>query len=323
MGKKQRQQDADAASNAAEMGGNSYHIPVMLKETIESLNIRPDGVYVDCTFGGGGHSRAILSQLGPKGKLIAFDQDADAAANLPADSRILFVPENFRYMHRFLRLHGALPVDGVLADLGVSSHQFDEASRGFSFRFDAELDMRMDQRQPKTAATIINEYNAAALQNMFSMYGEVTNARTLAAAIVQERSKRPLQTIQDLLTVLEPLAKGNPNRYYAQVFQAIRIEVNEELAVLKEWLEQLPLVLKPGGRVAVITFHSLEDRLVKLFLRDGTFSREADPIYGHSSASPFELMSKKPIEASAEEVKMNDRSRSARLRVAALKEGAK
>lgn len=323
MEKKLRQKETTTVSNAADMGGSSYHIPVMLKESIEALQIRPDGVYVDCTFGGGGHSRAILQQLGPKGKLIAFDQDADAATNVPADPRLLFVPENFRYMHRFLRLHGALPVDGVLADLGVSSHQFDEASRGFSFRFDAELDMRMDRRQHRTAATILNEYSAEELQRIFSMYGEVTNARTLAAAIVQERSKHPFHSIQDLLSVLTSMAKGNPNRYYAQVFQAIRIEVNEELTVLKEWLEQLPQVLKPGGRVAVITFHSLEDRMVKIFLRDGTFQREADPIYGHSHKSPFELLSKKPIVASAQEVRMNERSRSARLRVAKYTSGEK
>ncbi|HSC53594.1 MAG TPA: 16S rRNA (cytosine(1402)-N(4))-methyltransferase RsmH [Phnomibacter sp.] len=301
----------------AEVGG--YHVPVLLAETVDALNIKPDGIYVDCTFGGGGHSKAILEKLGPKGKLVAFDQDADAAANIPADPRLVFVPENFRHVQRFLRLHGLLPVDGIMADLGVSSHQFDEAERGFSFRFDALLDMRMDRRQPATAADILNNYDAAALQEMFSAYGEVTNAKTLAAAIVANRSNGPFQTIKDLLQVLSPMAKGNPNRYYAQVFQALRIEVNNELGVLKEWLGQLPAVLKPGGRVVVITFHSLEDRLVKVFLRDGGFSLEVDPIYGAKSSSPFTLISKKPIEAGKEELKRNERSRSARLRVAEMK----
>ncbi len=296
-----------------------YHVPVMLHEAVDALDIRPNGIYVDCTFGGGGHSKAILSKLGPQGKLVAFDQDADAAANIPADDRLVFVPENFRHIQRFLRLHGLLPVDGILADLGVSSHQFDEAERGFSFRFDAELDMRMDRRQTTTAANILNNYDAAAMQQMFSAYGEVTNAKTLAAAIVSKRSNGPFQTIKDLLQVLGPMAKGNPNRYYAQAFQALRIEVNNELGVLKEWLEQLPQVLKPGGRVAVITFHSLEDRLVKVFFRDGSFSVKTDPIYGSKNESQFNLISKKPIEASAAEVKRNDRSRSARLRIAALK----
>ncbi len=297
----------------------SYHVPVMLHETVEALVIKPNGIYVDCTFGGGGHSKAILSKLGPQGKLVAFDQDADAAANIPADDRLVFVPENFKHIQRFLRLHGLLPVDGILADLGVSSHQFDEAERGFSFRFDAELDMRMDRRQITTAAYILNNYDAAALQQILSAYGEVTNAKSLAAAIVSKRSNGPLHSIKDLLQVLAPLAKGNPNRYYAQVFQALRIEVNNELGVLKEWLEQLPHVLKPGGRVAVITFHSLEDRLVKVFFRDGSFSVKVDPIYGAKSESQFTLISKKPVEASAAEVKRNDRSRSARLRIAALK----
>jgi 16S rRNA (cytosine1402-N4)-methyltransferase len=314
---KGNQQPTEQTTGNADFG--SYHVPVLLHETIEALNIKPNGIYVDCTFGGGGHSKAILEKLGPQGKLVAFDQDADAAANIPNDPRIVFVPENFRHIQRFLRLHGLLPVDGIMADLGVSSHQFDEAERGFSFRFDAELDMRMDRRQTTTAANILNNYDATALQEMFSAYGEVTNAKTLAAAIVSKRSNGPFHTIKDLLQVLAHMAKGNPNRYYAQVFQALRIEVNNELGVLKEWLEQLPQVLKPEGRVAVITFHSLEDRLVKVFFRDGSFSLTVDPIYGAKSESPFLLISKKPIEASKEEVKRNERSRSARLRVAALK----
>lgn len=311
------QQPTEQPNGPADSG--TYHVPVMLQETIDALDIKPNGIYVDCTFGGGGHSKAILNKLGPQGKLVAFDQDADAAANIPSDPRIVFVPENFRHIQRFLRLHGLLPVDGIMADLGVSSHQFDEAERGFSFRFDAELDMRMDRRQTTTAAHILNNYDATALQEMFSAYGEVTNAKTLAAAIVVKRSNAPFHAIKDLLQVLSPLSKGNPNRYYAQVFQALRIEVNNELGVLKEWLEQLPEVLKVGGRVAVITFHSLEDRLVKVFFRDGGFVINVDPVYGARSASPFTLITKKPIEASVQEIKRNDRSRSARLRVAELK----
>ena len=306
--------------SAGDTVGSAYHVPVLLHETVDGLAVKPGGIYVDCTFGGGGHSRAILEKLGPTGKLVAFDQDADAAANLPQDPRVVFIPENFRHVYRFLRLHGLLPVDGIMADLGVSSHQFDEAERGFSYRFDALLDMRMDRRQAATAATILNSYSAAQLQQLLSQYGEVTNARTLAQALVARRSTVPFVTIADLLQVLEPLAKGNPNRYYAQVFQALRIEVNNELGVLKEWLEQLPQVLKPGGRAAVITFHSLEDRLVKTFFRDGAFDQEEDPIYGAKSQSPFRLVTRKPIEASREEVARNERSRSARLRVAELKE---
>lgn len=296
-----------------------YHVPVMLREAIEGLDVKPAGIYVDCTFGGGGHSGAILAQLGPEGKLVAFDQDADAVRNLPADPRLLFIPENFRHMQRFLRLHKCIPVDGILADLGVSSHQLDEPSRGFSFRFDAPLDMRMDQRSALTAANVVNEYSEKQLQDIFSTYGEVTNARTLAAAIAAFRSNRKFVMISDLLQVLTPMSKGNPNRYYAQVFQALRIEVNDELGALRDWLLQLPAVLKPGARVAVITFHSLEDRLVKLFLRDGAFIQEKDPLYGSGSLSPFNLITKKPVTPGDEELRINDRSRSARLRVAVFK----
>ncbi|MCU0333449.1 MAG: 16S rRNA (cytosine(1402)-N(4))-methyltransferase RsmH [Chitinophagaceae bacterium] len=306
------------ARSSASAAAPQYHIPVLLAETLAALAIRPDGVYVDCTMGGAGHSKGILAQLGPTGRLVAFDQDADAAANMPADPRVLFVPENFRHLQRFLRLHGLAAVDGILADLGVSSHQFDEAERGFSYRFDAALDMRMDRRQPVTAASILNQYDTVRLQQILSAYGEVTNARTLAAALVAARQQRPFASIADLLQVLEPLAKGNPHRYYAQVFQALRIEVNDELGALKEWLQQLSSVLKPGGRVAVITFHSLEDRLVKTWFRDGAFEVAADPLYGHRHQSPFRLVNKKPIEAGADELKRNERSRSARLRVAEL-----
>jgi 16S rRNA (cytosine1402-N4)-methyltransferase len=297
----------------------NYHIPVLLNEVIEGLAIKPGGAYVDCTFGGGGHSRAILSKLNEKGKLIAFDQDEDARQNLPDDERVLFIPNNFRHLRRFLQLHGVREVDGVLADLGVSSHQFNEADRGFSTRFDAALDMRMDQRQEKTAFDVISNYPEQQLHKLFEQYGEVTNAKTLARTIAEVRKTTSLKTIEAFKSALAPVVKGNPNKYFAQVFQALRIEVNEELEALKELLRQLPQVLKPGGRAAVITFHSLEDRLVKLFFRDGTFEeiKDENPFSRvEKEKSAFRLVNKKPIEATAEELKINPRSRSAKLRVA-------
>jgi 16S rRNA (cytosine1402-N4)-methyltransferase len=296
--------------------GSGYHVPVMFEECMEALLLKPDGVYVDCTFGGGGHSRGILQRLGAAGKLMAFDQDPDAERNLPADERLTFVPQNFLYLTRYLKLYGFEKADGLLADLGVSSHQFDEGGRGFSYRFEAPLDMRMDTRQPLTAAQVLNTMETAKLQQMFSSYGEVTNAKTLAAAIAAKRSVAPFATINDLLLVLQPLSKGNPQRYYAQVFQALRMEVNDELGALKGLLEQLAEAVKPGGRIAIITFHSLEDRLVKQFLKEGSFDAEVDPLYGRKAKSPFRLVHKKPIEADAAELKTNPRSRSARLRVA-------
>jgi 16S rRNA (cytosine1402-N4)-methyltransferase len=306
--------DADVSAS------QGYHIPVLLKECINALNIKPGGVYVDCTFGGGGHSREIMQLLGPTGKLIAFDQDADAMANISEDGRLLFIPQNFRHIQRFLKLYGIEKVDGLLADLGVSSHQFDEGSRGFSYRFDAVLDMRMNQKAGATAADLLNTYDAAKLQQVFSNYGDVTNAKTLAHAIVQSRAGQPIKTISNLLAILSPLTRGNPNRYYSQVFQALRIEVNEEMEALKELLEQLVQVVKPGGRIAIITFHSLEDRIVKQYLKQGTFELKDDPIYGRQQVSPFIAINKKPVTASAEELKINPRSRSANLRVAEMKE---
>lgn len=294
-----------------------YHIPVMLMEAIDALNIQPNGVYVDCTFGGGGHSREILKRLNKDGRLVAFDQDPDAKRNLPDDERVVFVPHNFKHISRFLKLNRFDKVDGVLADLGVSSHQFDEATRGFSTRFDGPLDMRMDPSQSVTASTILQTYSQQQLHKLFEQYGEVTNAKTLAAVIVQQRSTNSYQTIEQLKQALQSVVKGNPNKYFAQVFQALRIEVNEELNVLKELLEQLPGILKPKARVAIISFHSLEDRLVKNFFKKGSFEEEVyNPFEREEKEKVFSIISKKPIEASPEEQKRNPRSRSARLRVA-------
>ncbi len=294
-----------------------YHVPVLRNEVIEGLAIKPSGVYVDCTFGGGGHSRAILEKLDGNGRLVAFDQDADAKRNLPDDERVLFVPQNFRHLHRFLRLHGITEVDGVLADLGVSSHQFDEGSRGFSTRFDAALDMRMDQRQEKTAADVLKRYSEAELHKLFEQWGEVTNSRTLAKTIVEKRAVMPLQSIADFKTALSGIVKGNPAKYFAQVFQALRIEVNDEMGALKELLTQLPQVLKMGGRAAIITFHSIEDRLVKQFFKVNTFEEVEDhPFQTTEKLRLLKVVNKKPIEASQEELKRNPRSRSAKLRIA-------
>lgn len=295
----------------------AYHIPVLLQETIAGLAIQPEGIYVDCTFGGGGHSKAILEQLGPKGKLFAFDQDEEAKRNLPDDERLVFVPHNFRHLERFLRLHQVTTVDGIMADLGVSSHQFDEAGRGFSTRFDAELDMRMDQRQSLTAFEVVKNYGEVQLHKLFEQYGEVTNAKTLAKKIVDVRNHVSLKTIDAFKNALREVVKGNPNKYFAQVFQALRIEVNDELGALKEMLQQIPKLLKPGGRVAIITFHSLEDRLVKNFFRRGSFDEpERNPFINEVEVNELKIITKKSIQPSEKEMKENPRSRSARLRVA-------
>jgi 16S rRNA (cytosine1402-N4)-methyltransferase len=295
----------------------SYHVPVLLQEVVEGLNIRPDGVYVDCTLGGGGHGRALLERLGPNGRLIAFDQDADAVQNLPADPRVQFWPQNFRHLRRFLRLGGVEQVDGVLADLGVSSHQFDEADRGFSIRFEGPLDMRMDQRQTLTAAEVIAQYAESDLHRMFERYGEVTNARTLARVLVAQRQHLTIDTTQSLKEAIREIVKGNPSKYFAQVFQALRMEVNEEVQALQELLEQLPLVLKPGGRAAIITFHSIEDRLVKHFFKRGSFQEpDPNPFARTETVNPFEVITRKPIEPTEEEKRINSRSRSAKLRIA-------
>ena len=294
-----------------------YHVSVLFKETIEMLNIKPTGVYVDCTFGGGGHSRGILQKLNEHGKLIAFDQDADAAKNLPKDARIIFIPHNFRHLQRFLRLHKIQKVDGVLADLGVSSRQFDEAERGFSTRFEGPLDMRMDQRQELTAAKILLTYSESQLHKLFEQYGDVTNSKTLAKHIVQHRKNVSFKTIDEFKNLLRPVVKGNPNKYLAQVFQALRIEVNDEMGALKEMLQQLPLVLNTGGRAVIIAFHSIEDRLVKNFFKQGTFEEvQTNPFEQHEIKKEYKVITKKPITPSDEELKKNPRARSAKLRVA-------
>jgi len=295
----------------------SYHIPVLLNEVLENLHINPEGIYVDCTFGGGGHSKAILQRLNEKGRLVGFDQDEDARQNIPNDDRVLFVPNNFRYLQRFLRLNGINEVDGILADLGVSSHQFDEAGRGFSIRFDSSLDMRMDQRQTKTAADVLNDYAEPQLHKLFEQYGEVTNSKTLAKIIVESRRTTPLKTIEDLKNAVSAIVKGNPNKYLAQVFQALRIEVNDEMGALKEMLQQAPSVLKREARIAVITFHSIEDRIVKTFFKDNTFEApEENPFATIERKKVLKPINKKPIVATTEEVKKNSRARSAKLRVA-------
>ena len=296
---------------------STYHTPVLLNEVIEGLAIQPDGIYVDCTFGGGGHSRAILAKLGPNGKLFAFDQDEDAIKNLPDDERATFVPHNFRHLERFLRLHQVKLVDGIMADLGVSSYQFDEAARGFSTRFNAELDMRMDQRQSLTAFEVVNTYTEQRLHKLFEEYGEVTNAKTLAKTIVQVRAATSMKTIDGFKNAVREIVKGNPNKYFAQVFQALRIEVNDELGALKEMLPQIPSLLKPGGRAAIITFHSLEDRLVKNFFRRGTLDEpEENPFTTTETVNELNVITKKPIVPTEKEMKDNPRSRSAKLRVA-------
>lgn len=294
-----------------------YHAPVMLHEAVDGLAIKPDGVYVDVTFGGGGHSREILKSLGEQGRLIAFDQDSDAWKNKPADSRLTDVHENFRYVRRFLKLHGYAEVDGILADLGVSSYQFDTGERGFSIRFDGPLDMRMDSRTELTAAQVLKTYSEQELHKMFEQYGEVRNARQLARHIVDNRDKATLNSIDSLKALLAQVMKGNPNKYLAQVFQALRIEVNDELGALKDLLEQSVQCLKPGGRLAIITFHSLEDRMVKQFMKHGACGEVEKDVFGHAVIKPkLKPLTPKPIEPSETEIKENPRARSARLRIA-------
>ncbi len=295
----------------------NYHLPVMLNECIEGLNIRPEGTYVDATFGGGGHSRAILSQLGESGRLIAFDQDADALANAIEDSRFKLLNENFRHMKSFLRLQGVRSVDGILADLGVSSHQFDVAERGFSTRFNGELDLRMDRRQEVTARELVNRMDEHELTRILRLYGELPNAYQMAKAICRARAEKEIETTFDLReAVKHHLPRGMENKYLAMLFQALRIEVNGELEALQEMLRQAAELLNPGGRIAVMSYHSLEDRIVKNFFRAGNFEGEIEKDFYGNPIVPLKPVSRKAIVAGEEELQRNPRSRSARLRVA-------
>lgn len=293
-----------------------YHNPVLLHPTVDGLNIKPDGVYVDVTFGGGGHSKEILKRLGPNGRLFAFDQDEDALANALPDERFTLINENFRFIKRFLRFHGVKSVDGILADLGVSSHQFDVPERGFSTRFDAELDMRMSQRNDLNAYRVVNEYEEQDLRRVFFDYGELKNAPVLARTIVEARKDYPIKTTEELKEVLKKfLPEKVRNKVLAQIYQAIRIEVNQEMDVLKEFIEQSLEILKPGGRFSVISYHSLEDRLVKRFIKNGMFEGEPErDFYGNFSV-PFKTIGKL-IVPDNDEIKINNRARSAKLRVA-------
>ena len=294
-----------------------YHLPVMLNECIEGLNIRPDGTYVDATFGGGGHSRAILSHLGEGGRLIAFDQDADALENALDDSRFTLLNENFRHMKSFLRLHGVRSVDGVLADLGVSSHQFDVAERGFSTRLNGELDLRMDRCQEMTARDLVNSASEEELTRMLRLYGELPNAYQMAKAICRARMEREIVTTFDLRdAVSRHLPRGMENKYLAMLFQALRIEVNGELEALKEMLQQSVDVLVPGGRLVVMSYHSLEDRLVKNFFKAGNFEGEVNKDFYGNPIVPLKPVVRKAVTASEEELQVNSRARSAKLRVA-------
>jgi 16S rRNA (cytosine1402-N4)-methyltransferase len=293
-----------------------YHNPVLLHPTVDGLNIKPDGIYVDVTFGGGGHSKEILKRLGPNGRLFAFDQDEDALANALPDERFTLINENFRFIKRFLRFHGVKSVDGILADLGVSSHQFDVPERGFSTRFDAELDMRMSQKNDLNAYRVVNEYEEQDLRRVFFDYGELKNAPVLARTIVEAREHRPIKTTDELKDVLAKfLPERVKNKILAQIYQAIRIEVNQEMDVLKEFIEQSLEILNPGGRFSVISYHSLEDRLVKRFIKNGMFEGEPErDFYGNFSV-PFKTIGKMIFPDDAE-IKINNRARSAKLRIA-------
>lgn len=298
------------------MSNVEYHNSVLLKESVDGLNIKPDGIYVDVTFGGGGHSREILKRLGENGKLIAFDQDEDALANAIDDPRFLLINENFRYIKRFLRFHGIREVDGILGDLGVSSHQFDVAERGFSTRFEADLDMRMSQKSSLSAYEVINEYEEKHLRQIFSEYGELKSASGIAYAIVSNRKTEPIKNSERLKEVLAKfLPAHKSNKILAQIYQAIRIEVNQEIEVLKEFLEQSLEVLKPNGRLSIISYHSLEDRLVKRYMRNGMFEGEPERDFFGNFEVPFKWV-EKLIVPTEEEIAVNNRARSAKLRVA-------
>jgi 16S rRNA (cytosine1402-N4)-methyltransferase len=299
------------------MSETPYHIPALLHETIDGLNIKPDGIYVDVTFGGGGHSREILNRLGPKGRLFAFDQDLDAIANIIDDPRFTFVRSNFRFMKNFLQYHNVEKVDGILADLGVSSHHFDEEERGFSFRFDGALDMRMNTKSQITAASILNNYTEEQLADVFYLYGELHNSRKIARTIAQQRQKAPFETIFQFLEVLKPyFAREKEKKDMARVFQALRIEVNKEMEVLRCLLNQSIEVLNDEGRIAILTYHSLEDRLVKNFFKAGNFGGKIEKDFYGNIIAPLQPVNNKVIVATDEEIAENPRARSAKLRIA-------
>lgn len=299
------------------MSSQVYHIPALLKESIQGLNIKPDGIYVDVTFGGGGHSKAILADLGPDGHLYSFDRDSDAIANAPDDTRFTFVYSNFRYMRNFMRYYGVESVDGILADLGVSFHHFDDPDRGFSFRWDGPLDMRMNRRGGKTAAWYLNNCDEKELADIFYLYGEMKSARKLASLIVKARTNAPIERVDQLMEIIKStINPRKEKKELAQIFQALRIVVNGEITALQEFLTQSLNLLAPGGRLAVITYHSLEDRLVKNFMRTGNFTGDMEQDFYGKSLSPFRLLTSKPIVPDEEEVEKNPRSRSAKLRIA-------
>lgn len=297
-----------------------YHIPVLLQESIQGMNLRPGGIYTDMTFGGGGHSKEILRQMDADSRLFSFDQDEDAERNIVDDTRFTFVRSNFRYLHNFLRYYGVDKVDAVLADLGVSSHHFDDSERGFSFRFDGNLDMRMNKRAGMTASEIINSYDEEQLANLFYLYGELKNSRKLANVLVKARSMKPITTIGDFLEIVKPLyGKEREKKELAKVFQALRIEVNQEMEALKEMLYAATEALKPGGRLVIITYHSLEDRMVKNIMKTGNIEGKAEKDFFGNIQTPFKLINSKVIIPSDEELQRNPRSRSAKLRIAEKK----
>lgn len=296
-----------------------YHVPVLLDPCVDALIKNANGVYVDATFGGGGHSRRILERLGDAGRLLGFDQDVDARKNIPDDGRFTFIQSNFKYLKKYLRVENAIPVDGILADLGVSSFQLDEATRGFSYRFEAMLDMRMNQGRNQTAADVLNSYSNDELVQVLSTYGEVRNSKTLARAIVQTRTQTPFETNADLLGLIDKLYVGNKTKYAAQVYQAIRIEVNQEMQALEDFLTDALDVLMPGGRLVVMSYHSLEDRLVKRLMKAGNVQGQVQRSEKGAIERPFELITKKPVLPDKDEIAQNPRARSAKLRVAEKK----
>lgn len=298
----------------------TYHVPVLLHESIEGMNLHPKGIYVDVTFGGGGHSKEILRQMDKESRLFSFDQDPDAEKNIVNDQRFTFVRSNFRYLHNFLRYYGVEQVDAILADLGVSSHHFDDSERGFSFRFDGKLDMRMNKRAGITAAEIVNTYDEEKLANVFYLYGELKNSRKLAAVLVKARNVKPVETIGEFIEIIKPLyGKEREKKELAKVFQALRIEVNQEMEALKEMLYAATEALKPGGRLVVITYHSLEDRMVKNIMKTGNVEGKAEQDFFGNVQTPFKLINNKVITPCEDEVQRNPRSRSAKLRIAEKK----